>query len=88
MVKLQKEKDMERIELLPKWYGKEEKNDRTNKMKKTVKELLSSDILPEKAKEKIKNIECNMYMIADTYSRNYEIKALNTYIDWYNTLTK
>ena len=79
---------MKRIELLPKWYGKEERKDRTNKMNAAKEELISSELLPIKAKEKVKTITCNMDMIADTYSRNYEIKAMNTYIDLCNALSR
>ena len=79
---------MKRIELLPKWYEKEDKKDRTNKMTSAKKELLASDLLPEKAKEKVQQITCDMYLIADTYSRNYEIKMMNTYIDLFNSLSK
>ena len=79
---------MERIELLPKWYGKEERKDRTRKMKKAIRNLLASDLLPEKAKDKLKAVTCDMDCIADTYSRNYEIKIVNTYIDLFNALQK
>lgn len=75
---------MTKIELLPKWYAKEERKDRTEKMKKTVRELLKSELLPEKAKEELKDLTCNMDLIADTYSRNYEIKIVNKWIDFLN----
>ena len=75
---------MEKIELLPKWYAKQERKDRTQKMKKAVNELLKSKLLPEKATEELRELTCNMDLIADTYSRNYEIKIVNKWIDFLN----
>lgn len=75
---------MEKIELFPKWYAKEERKDRTQKMKKAVSELLKSELLPAKAKEELKNVTCNMDLVRDTYSRNYEIKIVNKWIDFFN----
>lgn len=75
---------MKKIELLPKWYAKEERKDRTKKMKKAVNELLKSELLPEKAIEELKNVTCDMDLIRDTYSRNYEIKIVNKWIDFLN----
>lgn len=77
---------MKKIELFPKFYGKEERKDRTVKMKKAVKELLNSDLLSEKVKEKVKTVICDMDIMGDTYSRNYEIKKLNSLIECFNSL--
>ena len=79
---------MTKIELLPKWYAKEERKDRTEKMKKAVKDLLNSNLLPDMAIEELKRVTCNMDLFVDTYSRNYEIKIVNKWIDFYNSLKK
>lgn len=76
---------MKKIELFPKWYAKEERKDRTAKMKKAVSELLKSELLPEKAIAELSEVTCDMELFADTYSRNYEIKLVNKWIDFLNS---
>lgn len=79
---------MKKIELLPKFYSNAERNERTKEMKKAVNELLASDLLTEKVKDKVKAVICNMAIMGDTYSRNYEIKKLNSLIEYFNTLER
>lgn len=79
---------MEKIKLFPKFYSNEEKMERTIQMKKAVQELLRSEVLPDRAKEHVRTVICNMTLMGDTYSRNYEIKKLNSFIDAFNALSK
>lgn len=79
---------MKKIELLPKFYSNAERNERTAEMKKAIDELLTSDLLSDRVKEKVKEVIYNMAIIADTYSRNYEIKKLNNLIDYFNRIEK
>lgn len=79
---------MKKIELLPKFYSNAERNERAAEMKKAIDELLSSDLLSDRVKEKVKEVIYNMAIIAGTYSRNYEIKKLNNLIDYFNRIEK
>lgn len=78
---------MKKIDLLPKFYDNSERDERTKAMKAAAKELLNSDLMPENVKEKVRSVTCDMRIVGDTYSRNYEIKNMNSLITYYNSMT-
>lgn len=78
---------MKKIDLLPKFYSNSERDERTKAMKAAAKEMLNSDLMPENVKEKVRSVTCDMRIVGDTYSRNYEIKNMNNIIAYYNSMT-
>jgi hypothetical protein len=79
---------MDIIKLLPKFYSNEEKRAKTKECEAARKDLITSGVLFKEMVNSLNSLELNMFRIADTYSRNYEIKKLNVYIEIANTLSK
>lgn len=77
---------MKNIELFPKWYSNEEKRAKTKECQKVKKELINSGLLNDKQVKDLNSYTFDMSLIGDTYSRNYEIKILNKYINFINRM--
>lgn len=77
---------MKTIELLPRWYSNEEKKAKTKECLKAKKELINSGLLNDKQVKELNTYTFDMSLIGDTYSRNYEIKILNKYINFVNRI--
>ena len=73
---------MTKVELLPKWYGKEERVARSKALKAVATELIATGKMTAKEEEFLKEEAMNFMIIGDTFSRNYVIKQVNQLIDF------
>lgn len=73
---------MEKIEYLPKFYGKEEKVAKFNELKEAKAWLKATHKLNEKEMEKLNELVDDFPICGDAYSRNYVIREINQLISF------
>lgn len=66
---------MKKIELLPKFYNKNEIKNRQKELELLRSELVATGKLTNKEIEELNDM--NLVLCGDAYSRNYEIKRIN-----------